>query len=130
MSNKAEELEAPDQSVTARLIVVGLSAVAIALVVAIVTSSALAASRIGKPTIVMVQGELAGSPSWNSAAARLIASGYPVLAITNPARGVRSYESYLADVLGTVKGPVILVGQWSGPAPDPSVDHVDDGDDL
>ncbi len=114
MRTKVDLFEDRDGTVTARRIVVSLFVVAIALVLAIVASTTLAATRGDKPTVVMVHGAFAGSSSWNGVAARLIADGYPVMAVAVPLRGVRSDATYVGDLLGAIKGPVILVGHSYG----------------
>ena len=67
-----------------------------------------------KPTVVLVHGAFAGSSSWNPVVARLLARGYPVIAVANPLRGVKSDASYLASTLDSITGPVILVGHSYG----------------
>ena len=48
-----------------------------------------------KPTVVMVHGAFAGSSSWNPVISRLLAKGYPVVAVANPLRGLGSDSKYL-----------------------------------
>ena len=67
-----------------------------------------------KPTVVLVHGAFAESSSWNNVSAKLLAKGYPVIAVANPLRGVKSDSAYLAKLLDAVKGPVILVGHSYG----------------
>lgn len=67
-----------------------------------------------KPTVVLVHGAFADAASWNGVAARLIGQGYPVLAVANPLRGVKSDASYVASQLDAIKGPVVLVGHSYG----------------
>jgi pimeloyl-ACP methyl ester carboxylesterase len=67
-----------------------------------------------KPTVVLVHGAFAGSSSWDPVAAKLIAKGYPVVAVANPLRGVKSDAAYVANLLDAIKGPVILVGHSYG----------------
>lgn len=66
------------------------------------------------PTVVLVHGAFAGSSGWNRATEKLLAKGYPVIAVATPLRGVRSDASYVASLLETIKGPVILVGHSYG----------------
>ena len=49
-----------------------------------------------KPTIVLVHGAFADSSSWNLVVSRLEKDGYPVLAVANPLRGVKSDGEYVA----------------------------------
>lgn len=71
-------------------------------------------SDMHKPTVVLVHGAFAGSSSWNNVTAKLLAAGYPVVAVANPLRGVKSDAIYVANLLGTITGPVILVGHSYG----------------
>jgi pimeloyl-ACP methyl ester carboxylesterase len=67
-----------------------------------------------KPTVVLVHGAFAESASWNNVTAKLLDKGYPVIAVANPLRGVKTDASYVASVLDTIPGPVILVGHSYG----------------
>lgn len=67
-----------------------------------------------KPTIVLVHGAFAGSSSWNGVIADLIKDGYRVLAAANPLRSVKGDAAYVADVVASVPGPVVLVGHSYG----------------
>jgi pimeloyl-ACP methyl ester carboxylesterase len=62
------------------------------------------------PTIVLVHGAFADSTSWSSEIAFLEGKGYPVVAVANPLRGVKSDSAYLLSVLKTISGPIVLVG--------------------
>ncbi len=73
-----------------------------------------ASARDGKPTVVLVHGAFAESSSWNGVLTELIASGYQVIAVANPLRGVKSDAAYVAGVLKGVEGPVVLVGHSYG----------------
>ena len=72
------------------------------------------ATAAGKPTIVLVHGAFAESASWNGVAARLLADGFPAVAVANPLRGVRTDADYLRSVLGGIEGPIVLVGHSYG----------------
>lgn len=63
-----------------------------------------------KPTVVLVHGAFADSSSWSNEIAQLQARGYPVVAVSNPLRGVASDTAYLQSVLATIQGPIVLVG--------------------
>ncbi|MEV4689410.1 alpha/beta fold hydrolase [Microbacterium sp. LWH3-1.2] len=69
-----------------------------------------------KPTIVLVHGAFADSSGWNLVAPALHADGYPVIAFSNPLRGVQYDSQYLRDFLTTIEGPVVLVGHSYGGA--------------
>ncbi|RDI64885.1 alpha/beta fold hydrolase [Nocardia pseudobrasiliensis] len=66
------------------------------------------------PTIVLVHGAFADSSSWNGVAERLRAQGHSVLAAANPLRGLDSDAAYIASVLDSVDGPVVLAGHSYG----------------
>lgn len=68
-----------------------------------------------RPTIVLVLGAFADSSSWNGVVKILSDDGYHVLAAANPLRGVAGDAAYVATIVKSVKGPVILVGHsYSG----------------
>ncbi|GAB2859227.1 alpha/beta hydrolase [Pseudoduganella ginsengisoli] len=67
-----------------------------------------------KPTIVFVHGAFADSSSWDGVAKKLAGKGYPVLSVANPLRGVGADARYAANVIQSVKGPVVLVGHSYG----------------
>lgn len=67
-----------------------------------------------RPTIVLVHGAFADASSWNGVTKALAAKGYTVLSIANPLRGVGSDAQYTANVLQSLKGPIVLVGHSYG----------------
>lgn len=67
-----------------------------------------------KPTVVLVHGAFAESASWNGVAARLAKQGFHVIAATNQLRSVKGDAAYVASVLRSVAGPVVLVGHSYG----------------
>lgn len=70
-----------------------------------------------KPTVVLVHGGFAdASASWNDVIRRLQKDGYPVVAPANPLRGLPTDAPYLASVLKSVEGPIILAGHSYGGA--------------
>jgi pimeloyl-ACP methyl ester carboxylesterase len=73
------------------------------------------ASR-AKPTIVLVHGAWADGSSWDGVVKVLQHDGYTVAVPPNPLRGLASDSAYLKDYLGTISGPVILVGHSYGGA--------------
>ncbi len=73
-----------------------------------------ASAQDAKPTIVLVHGAFAESASWNSVLSRLIAKGYPVVAVANPLRGVKNDAVYVSSVIDSTPGPVVLVGHSYG----------------
>ncbi|MFD5662022.1 alpha/beta fold hydrolase [Streptomyces hirsutus] len=69
-----------------------------------------------KPTIVLVHGAFADASSWNGVAERLEHRGYTVIAPANPLRGLYNDSAYIASVLDSIKGPIVLVGHSYGGA--------------
>ncbi|MFG2477769.1 alpha/beta fold hydrolase [Streptomyces fagopyri] len=69
-----------------------------------------------KPTIVLVHGAFADGSSWNGVIERLERRGYTVMAPANPLRGLYSDSTYIASVLKSVKGPIVLAGHSYGGA--------------
>jgi pimeloyl-ACP methyl ester carboxylesterase len=65
-------------------------------------------------TVVLVHGAFAESASWNSTISLLQAQGYSVIALANPLRGVQKDAAYLASLLETIQGPIVLVGHSYG----------------
>jgi pimeloyl-ACP methyl ester carboxylesterase len=66
------------------------------------------------PTVVLVHGAFADSSSWNGVVARLHAQGYPVVAVANPLRGLKTDSAYLSAALAGISGPIVLVGHSYG----------------
>jgi pimeloyl-ACP methyl ester carboxylesterase len=93
----------------------GLQAALLAALMAVVPQAVDAQqSTMSKPTVVLVHGAFAGSSSWDNVAVKLIAEGYPVVAVANPLRGVKSDAIYVSNLLDSIAGPVILVGHSYG----------------
>ena len=67
-----------------------------------------------KPTIVLVHGAFADASSWSLVATALMREGYPVIAPANPLHGVKSDSDYIASVLASITGPIVLVGHSYG----------------
>ncbi|MBK5516164.1 alpha/beta fold hydrolase [Pseudomonas sp. TH10] len=87
----------------------------LALAAAMVTASAAMAAPV-KPTVVLVHGAFADSSSWNGVVKILEKDGYPVIAASNPLRSLKGDAQAVADVLASVKTPVVLVGHsYGGP---------------
>ena len=74
----------------------------------------LAPSSGDKPTVVLVHGAFAESSSWNGVIDRLVADGFPVVAAANPLRGVEFDSDYVAGILESIDGPLLLVGHSYG----------------
>ncbi|GIF42721.1 pimeloyl-ACP methyl ester carboxylesterase [Actinoplanes xinjiangensis] len=73
-----------------------------------------AASTRSKPTVVLVHGAFADASGWNDVARILLHHGHRVIAPANPLRGLAADSAYLASVLGTLPGPLVLVGHSYG----------------
>ena len=67
-----------------------------------------------KPTIVLVHGAFKDASSWAQVAAILRASQHEVFSAANPLRSVAGDSASLAGFLGTIKGPIVLVGHSYG----------------
>lgn len=67
-----------------------------------------------KPTVVLVHGAFADSSSWNGVIDRLSAAGYKVVAAANPLRSLSGDADYVAALVKTINGPVLLVGHSYG----------------
>jgi pimeloyl-ACP methyl ester carboxylesterase len=67
-----------------------------------------------KPTIVLVHGAFADASGWGGVTTRLENRGYTVLAPANPLRGVATDSAYIASVLATITGPIVLAGHSYG----------------
>lgn len=67
-----------------------------------------------KPTIVLVHGAFADSSSWNGVVDRLQSHGYPVVAASNPLRGLTGDSDYVRQLVAAIDGPVVLAGHSYG----------------
>jgi pimeloyl-ACP methyl ester carboxylesterase len=79
------------------------------------------------PTIVLVHGAFAESASWDRVIGALQVAGHRVIAAANPLRGLHSDAAAVSDLVGTIDGPVVLVGHSYGGAVISNVD-ADAGD--
>lgn len=66
------------------------------------------------PTVVFVHGAFAESASWNGVAQRLLAEGVTSVAFANPLRRVAEDATALAGLIGSITGPVLVVGHSYG----------------
>jgi pimeloyl-ACP methyl ester carboxylesterase len=89
-----------------------------ALLATLATASCATAEATSAPpaaSVVLVHGALTDASVWAEVASRLQHDGYRVIAPAMPLRGLASDAAYLASVLATVQGPVVLVGHsWAG----------------
>lgn len=87
----------------------------LALAAAMASATAALATPV-KPTVVLVHGAFADSSSWNGVVKILEKDGYPVIAAANPLRSLKGDAQSVADVLASIKTPVVLVGHsYGGP---------------
>lgn len=87
-------------------------AATVALAATLLSGAALA--QPAKPTIVLVHGAFADSSSWNGVIQRLQQDGYRTVAVANPLRSVSNDAGLVSDVVGSIEGPVVLVGHSYG----------------
>jgi pimeloyl-ACP methyl ester carboxylesterase len=111
-----------------RTVLTGLATVSAAAGLGIVTSAAPAQAASGtstsqdrlardkRPTVVLVHGAFADASGWTGAVQRLQDDCYPVVAVANPLRTLAGDAAYLAAVLASITGPIILVGHSYGGA--------------
>src|SRR5262249_12511692 len=58
----------------------------------------------------LVHGAFAESSSWNDVIRILAGKGYPVVAVGNPLRGVKTDAAEVSATVASIHGPVVLVG--------------------
>jgi pimeloyl-ACP methyl ester carboxylesterase len=66
------------------------------------------------PTIVLVHGAWADATGWEPEIRALQERGYSVIGFGNPLRDLAGDAAYLADLLRTLSGPIVLVGHSYG----------------
>jgi pimeloyl-ACP methyl ester carboxylesterase len=71
-------------------------------------------ARKKKPTIVLVHGGYADSSCWNRTIQQLQHKGYTTIAGSNPLRGVATDAPYIASLLDSISGPIVLVAHSMG----------------
>lgn len=91
-------------------------AIALSLIGSAATPAIAAPAAHVKPTVILVHGAFADASSWNGVAAKLRADGYTVIGAANPLRGVKSDAASVATIVGSIQGPVVLVGHSYGGA--------------
>jgi pimeloyl-ACP methyl ester carboxylesterase len=69
-----------------------------------------------RPTVVLVHGAWADTSSWAGEVAALRRAGYTARAIGNPVENLTSDAAQVAAFVGSVRGPVVLVGHSYGGA--------------
>lgn len=91
-----------------------MSKLAATVAVATALMSGTTVAQPAKPTIVLVHGAFADSSSWNGVITNLQKDGYKTVAVANPLRSVSSNARLVSDVVGSIEGPVVLVGHSYG----------------
>ncbi len=69
-----------------------------------------------QPTVVLVHGAWADATGFDGVIGSLRDQGYRAIGFANPLRGLQSDAQYLADLLKTIEGPIVLVGHSYGGA--------------
>ena len=69
-----------------------------------------------QPTVVLVQGAWGDATGFDGVIRILHDQGYRTIGFANPLRGLQGDAQYLADLLKTIEGPIVLVGHSSGGA--------------
>ncbi|MEU8226959.1 alpha/beta hydrolase [Kribbella sp. NPDC048915] len=88
----------------------------LAILIAAVTPAAASYQKGPKPTVVLVHGAWADGSSWSKITNRLLDDGYPVRVPPNPLRNLTTDAQTIRDFLGTLSGPIVLVGHSYGGA--------------
>ena len=101
--------------------ILGLAAAATALAAAILVPANLASASAAtpraspaKPTVVIEAGAWADNSSFASVVSRLQRAGYTVDVPPNPLQGLTYDSQTLAGFLGSISGPIVLVGHSYG----------------
>jgi pimeloyl-ACP methyl ester carboxylesterase len=87
---------------------------AVALTLLLASGPAAAQDGGPKPTVVLVHGGFTDASGWDRVIKNLQDDGFPVIAAPNPLRGAMADSAYLASLLDTLSGPLVLVGASEG----------------
>jgi pimeloyl-ACP methyl ester carboxylesterase len=68
------------------------------------------------PTIVFVHGAWADASGWGASTSALRDRGFAAIGFANPLRHLTDDAAYLGALLGTISGPIVLVGHSYGGA--------------
>ena len=98
-----------------RLLLRAILVVLIIVPMLFIGASASKANNAGQ-TIVLVHGAWADAAGWSGVISRLQAHGYTVWAVPNTLRGLSSDAAYVASILDTIPGPIVLVAHSYGGA--------------
>jgi pimeloyl-ACP methyl ester carboxylesterase len=106
-------------TISRRIFVNGLGAglAATTGVLALAGPASAGSTQASKPIIVLVHGGYADATiSWTEVVRQLQGRGYLVIAPANPLRSLPADAAYIASVLRSIDGPVVLVGHSYGGA--------------
>jgi pimeloyl-ACP methyl ester carboxylesterase len=78
------------------------------------TSQTVKSGSKAKPTIVLVHGGYADSSCWNGTIQELQRKGYTTIAGPNPLRGIPTDAPYIASLLDSISGPIVLAAHSMG----------------
>jgi pimeloyl-ACP methyl ester carboxylesterase len=92
------------------------AALAAVLLSATVAATPASARTSPKPAIVFVHGAFADASGFGAVTSRLQRRGYTVISPADPLRGPASDAAYVASVMQTIDGPIVLVGHSYGGA--------------
>jgi pimeloyl-ACP methyl ester carboxylesterase len=79
-------------------------------------TEATASANGSTPTVILVHGAFAESASWNGVIRPLQDGGYTAFAVPNELRSVASDADFVASILKSLPGPILLVGHSYGGA--------------
>ncbi len=74
------------------------------------------ANEQATPTIVLVHGAWADATGFDGQIRALRRRGYPTIGATNPLRSLTGDAAYVAELLRSIEGPIVLVGHSYGGA--------------
>jgi pimeloyl-ACP methyl ester carboxylesterase len=69
-----------------------------------------------KPTVVLVHGAWADATGFDAVIRKLQAEGYRTIGFANPLRDLQGDANYLAEVLSSIEGPIVLAAHSYGGA--------------
>ena len=98
------------------LVMLAAAAVATSCLSLSLASGAALARAGAKPTIVLVHGAFADASGFGALTSRLQHRGYTVISPANPLRGPANDAAYVASVMKTIDGPIVLVAHSYGGA--------------
>ncbi|GLF95858.1 alpha/beta fold hydrolase [Streptomyces yaizuensis] len=118
MSRRSRISRAPRTAARIAVLTLTASALATGPAIAAGTTAGATAGTDGgaKPTVVLVHGAFADASGWSGVVERLQHHGYKVVAPANPLRSLSGDSTYIASVLKSIEGPIVLAGHSYGGA--------------